>query len=85
MIQELRRKALSKFANLIALEFSEQNVTQLEKIAQSEGLQVYEDHYEDSFDGMLVCDEENEFHIHINLDRNNSLQSKGEGSHSHMN
>jgi Zn-dependent peptidase ImmA (M78 family) len=76
MIQEQRKKVLSKFANFIANEFSTQNVTQLEQIAQSESLQVYEDHYEDCFDGMLVCDQESDFHIHINLDRNNSLQSK---------
>src|SRR5579875_709023 len=76
MIQELPKKALSKLANFIAEEFSLENVTQLNEIALSEDLQVYEDRYEDSFDGMLVCDEENNFHIHINLDRGNSLESK---------
>jgi len=76
MIQDQRKKELSKFANYIASEFCFQNTTQLEEIAHSEGLQVYEDHYENSFDGMLVCDEENSFHIHINVDRNNSLQSR---------
>jgi Zn-dependent peptidase ImmA (M78 family) len=76
MIPELRKKDLNKLAAFIADEFTSGNITQLALIAQSESICTYHDHYEDSFDGMLVCDEENKFHIHLNLDRGNSGVSK---------
>lgn len=73
MIPEQRKKTLSKFANFIAAEFRDQYVTDLERVASSEDLQVYQDHYEDSFDGMLVCDDDDYFHVHLNLDRGNAV------------
>jgi Zn-dependent peptidase ImmA (M78 family) len=47
----------------------------LEQIAESESIYCYYDHYENSFDGMLVYDER-DFHIHINLDRGNDITTK---------
>ena len=83
MILELRKKNL-RLAAIIADEFTSENITQLALIAQSESISTYYDHYEDSFDGMLVCDEENKFHIHLNLDRGNSdVSSRGRFSFAH--
>lgn len=74
MITEERKKALSKLAVFIAEEFSSDNVTQLETIAEAEQIELHIDHYEDSFDGMLVYDD-GQFHIHLNADRGNDLNS----------
>ncbi len=76
MIADHRKAALNKLASHIASEFHSQNVSLLEQIAESEGIAYYFDHYENSFDGMLVCDENNHFHIHINIDRGNTQTSK---------
>lgn len=75
MIQDLRKKHLNNLAEFIASEFSTNYVTQLEEIADSEGICVYSDHYENEFDGLLVCDEAGVFHIHLNIDRGNTLTS----------
>ncbi|MBS1597325.1 MAG: ImmA/IrrE family metallo-endopeptidase [Bacteroidetes bacterium] len=84
MITALRKTNLHKLAAFIAEDFTSQNITQLEKIAESEDISVYYDHYENNFDGMLVCDEENNFHIHLNIDRGNTPDSpRGRFSFSH--
>lgn len=75
MIEDQRKKVLSDLASFIADEFSINSVTQLELIADSEGISFYYDHYEDCFDGILIYDE-NKFHIHLNLDRGNSIETK---------
>lgn len=67
-----RKKELSKLADFVSGLFSNGSVTQLDKIVAFEGVELYIDHYEDCFDGMLVYDEE-QFHIHLNIDRRNDL------------
>lgn len=74
MITEQRKTALNKLAVFIAEEFSKDNVAQLEQIAKSERIEVYVDHYENGFDGMLVF-EEDCFHIHLNIDRGNNFDT----------
>ncbi len=75
MIAEQRKISLNKLAAFIAKDFNHQYITQLEQIAKSEDLFYYCDHYKDSFDGMLIYDEK-DFHIHINLDRGNAINTK---------
>ncbi|MGN6601375.1 MAG: ImmA/IrrE family metallo-endopeptidase [Ginsengibacter sp.] len=71
MMTDLRKKILNEFAGLIAGDFSSGNVTDLDKIAAFEEVEVYIDQYENSFDGMLVYDDNDKFHIHLNIDRGN--------------
>lgn len=66
-----RKKILNELAGLIAEDFSSGYVTSLEKLAAFEGAEVYVDQYENSFDGMLVFDDNERFHIHLNSDRGN--------------
>jgi Zn-dependent peptidase ImmA (M78 family) len=68
---------ISKIASFIASTFSNGNITNLEEILNYESLPCHLDHYEDYFDGMLVYDEqENNFHVHINIDRGNNINLK---------
>jgi Zn-dependent peptidase ImmA (M78 family) len=76
MIPDQKKTSLNRLAAFIAGEFTSQHFTQLETIAESEGIEVYYDDYEDDFDGMLVCDEDGNFHIHINITRGNTPGSR---------
>ena len=76
MISAQKKISLNKLAGSIASEFTSKNITQLEAIASSEGIAVYYDDYEDDFDGILVCDESGDFHIHINILRGNTPESR---------
>lgn len=69
------RLTMDKISSFVAGKFSKGNVTALEDIFDDEDLYFYVDHYEDSFDGMLLYDRK-DFHIHINIDRGNSFLSK---------
>ncbi|MFC6101232.1 ImmA/IrrE family metallo-endopeptidase [Olivibacter domesticus] len=71
-ILEQRKKELSKIADFVSSQFSAKNVTLLEEIVAFENINLYIDHYENFFDGMLVFDDD-EFHIHLNIDRKNDL------------
>lgn len=75
MIPIHRKNRINKIASFIANEFSKDNITSLEEIVEYEEIPLYLDHYEDSFDGMLLHDGAG-FHIHINIDRGNSLSKK---------
>jgi len=76
MIPLHRKVQISKLAEFIAGEFSEGNLTLLDKIAQYEDVPVHFDNYEDAFDGMLLYDTEyDDFHIHINIDSGNKQNS----------
>lgn len=66
-----RKKILKELAGLIVEDFSSGYVTDLGKIATFEEAEVYIDRYEDIFDGMLVYDDDEKFHIHLNSDRGN--------------
>lgn len=84
MMTAQRKKNLSDFAGVIAGEFSNGYVTQLEQIAASEDIEVYVDHYENVFDGMLVVDDDRSFHLHLNIDRGNlPSQKRGRFSYAH--
>ncbi len=72
MIPDHRKKDLNRLAVYLAENYNEKNTTLLEQLAASENVNCYYDHYEDSFDGMLVYDE-TDFHIHINIDRGNAI------------
>ncbi|CAM3690698.1 ImmA/IrrE family metallo-endopeptidase [Sphingobacterium prati] len=74
MITGHRKKELNKIADFVSVQFSTKNVTRLDLIVESEQINLYIDHYENFFDGMLVFDE-GEFHIHLNIDRKNSLET----------
>lgn len=74
-ITDYRKKKISERADYLSAAFSSADVTDLAAIAASEELPVHFDHYEDSFDGMLVHDG-GRFHVHINLDKGNSPTSK---------
>src|SRR4051794_32901693 len=71
MMTDRRKKILNELASLIAEDFSSGYVTNLEKLAAFEEAEVYVDQYENSFDGMLVYDDNEKFHIHLNSDRGN--------------
>lgn len=75
MITDQRKISLNKLAVYIAENFNYSNLTLLEQIAKSEDVFYYCDHYENIFDGMLLYDDK-DFHIHINLDRGNNINSK---------
>lgn len=66
-----RKKILNELAGLIAEDFSSGYITDLGKIATFEEAEVYIDQYENIFDGMLVYDDDEKFHIHLNSDRGN--------------
>src|SRR5690606_29920120 len=74
-ITEIRKKKIQEKADGLSSFFSEGDIAGLIKIAASEDLPVYYDHYEDAFDGMLLYDGRH-FHIHINIDRGNTKTSK---------
>lgn len=71
-----RKKKIRFLANFVLDEAYENGVVDLRAIANYEELPVHYDHYEkDTFDGMLVY-YNTKFHIHINLDRGNSYDSR---------
>jgi Zn-dependent peptidase ImmA (M78 family) len=74
-ITDYRKKKISERADHLSAEFSSGGLTDLVKIAANEELPLYYDHYEDSFDGMLLHDGD-KFHIHINVDKGNTQTSK---------
>ena len=74
MITADRKKSLNNLADFIAGKFSSQNVTQLQDMANFEGIELHVDHHEDRFDGMLVYDN-GRVHTHLNIDRGNHIQS----------
>lgn len=74
-ITDYRKKTISEQADYLSTEFATDDITDLAAISVNEDLPVYYDHYEDSFDGMLVVDS-SQFYVHINLDRGNSTTSK---------
>lgn len=77
MIPPNRKTQISKLAEYLANEFSDRNLTLLNKIARFESVPIYYDQYEDAFDGMLLYDTDNkDFHIHINIDNGNKQNSK---------
>jgi Zn-dependent peptidase ImmA (M78 family) len=77
MILPYRKTLINKLAEYIANEFSDRNLTLLNKIANFEDVPVYYDNYENAFDGMLLYDtESSDFHIHINIDNGNNQDSK---------
>ena len=77
MIPLHRKTQISKLAEYIANEFSDRNLTLLNKIAKFEDVPLHFDNYENAFDGMLLYDtDSNDFHIHINIDNGNRQDSK---------
>lgn len=75
MITALRKKIINDLANTISSNYFDKSLTDLEAIAADEEVSYYYDHYENSFDGMLVYDQQR-FHVHINKDRGNTKHSK---------
>lgn len=77
MILPRRKAQISKLSEFIASEFSDGNQTMLAEIADFEDVPVHYDNYEDAFDGMLLYGINSmDFHIHINIDKGNRLNSK---------
>ncbi len=70
-----RKKLINNLANYVSENFIEGHRVNLIKIAEYEELPVYFDHYENTFDGMLVY-MDSMFHIHINIDKGNIINSK---------
>ena len=75
MILPHRKTQIGKLAEFVANEFSDGNLTLLNKIAIYEEVPFYFDNYEDAFDGMLLYDSK-DFHIHLNIDSGNLENSK---------
>ena len=73
-IPTAKKKHIEEFTGFVAQEFSNELATDLEELARSEEILFYYDHYEQHFDGILVCDR-NSFHIHLNIDRGNDQNS----------
>lgn len=65
-----RRGSIESLAEFLAKEYSEVNVVDLHALTESEDLEIYFDHYEKVFDGMLVLDRD-QFHIHLDIDSGN--------------
>ena len=83
MIIADRKKSLNNLADFIAGKFSSQNVTQLQDMANFEGIELHLDHHEDSFEGMQVYDNAR-VHMHLNIDRGNDIQTnRGRFSFAH--
>lgn len=73
MITQVRKRSLKQMAEQVATYYHLEMVTVLDKIVQSEDIILHYDHYDDTFDGLLVYDDDEDlWHIHINLDRGNS-------------
>ncbi|WP_286727658.1 MULTISPECIES: ImmA/IrrE family metallo-endopeptidase [Sphingobacterium] len=70
-----RKKLINNLANYVSENFIEGHRVNLIKIVEYEELPVYFDHYENTFDGMLVY-MDSMFHIHINIDKGNIINSK---------
>ncbi|WP_262249874.1 ImmA/IrrE family metallo-endopeptidase [Parapedobacter soli] len=70
-----RKKKISSLANFLASDFLDGRIVNLQNIAAYEELPLHYDHYEDTFDGMLVY-VNSTFHIHINIDKGNTATSK---------
>ena len=84
MLTDLRKKTLNELAGLIAEDYSAGYVTDLGKLAAAEEAEVYIDQYDNSFDGLLVYDEDEKFHIHLNTYRgNNPDRPRGRFSFAH--
>lgn len=62
-INNTKKILIKELAEFLALEYSDKQ-TPLEKIAESEELNIFYDNYDDAFDGILVFD--NQFYIHLN-------------------
>ncbi len=75
MITTLRKKTINDLANTISANYYNKSLTDLEAAADDEEISFYYDHYENSFDGMLVY-YQGQFHIHVNKDRGNARNSK---------
>jgi hypothetical protein len=70
-----RKKKISDLADVISSDFSNGDLTDLIAAAGFESLPVHFDRYDNFFDGMLVYGG-GDFHVHINLDKGNSITSK---------
>lgn len=70
-----KKKTIEKFTEFIISDHSNGIITDLNKLAFSESIPCYYDHYENFFDGMLIYDG-TRFHIHLNKDRGNEKNSK---------
>lgn len=70
-----RKKRINNLANYVSEDFTEGHRVNLIKIAKYEELSLYYDHYENTFDGMLVYID-SIFHTHINIDKGNTISSK---------
>ncbi len=70
-----RKKRINSLANDVSEDFIEGYRVNLINIAKYEELAIYYDHYENTFDGMLVYID-SIFHIHINIDKGNTISSK---------
>ena len=77
MILPHRKTQISELAEFVANEFSDGNLTLLNKIANFEEVPYYFDNYEDAFDGILLYDSK-DFHIHLNIDTGN-LENSNRG------
>lgn len=65
-----RKHSIESLAEFLGAEYAERNVVDLNAIGESENLEIFFDHYERAFDGMLVLDRD-QFHIHLDIDGGN--------------
>lgn len=72
--KEARNNEIKKLANFIAGDFIEDSSLNLDKIVETESVLLHYDHYEKSFDGLLIYDKK-DFFIHLDIDSGNFKDS----------
>lgn len=73
--KEVRIKQIRLLAEYIASGYFSNGQLDLGAVLKDEGIKLLFDHYEQSFDGLLVYDV-NKFYIHLDLDKGNTRSSK---------
>lgn len=74
-IKAHRKRKINFLANFVSRDFQSDKRVNLHGIIDYEEIPLHYDQYENTFDGMLVY-HNSEFHIHINLDRGNTYDSR---------
>lgn len=68
--KEAQKNRIKDLANFIADDFIENSAINLDRLANDESIILHYDHYEKSFDGLLIY-EKNDFFIHLDIDSGN--------------
>ncbi|MDZ7777158.1 MAG: hypothetical protein U5L09_16850 [Bacteroidales bacterium] len=72
---EARVSQIRKLANFVSKYYIQSNSLDLYSLLKDEDISLFFDHYEGSFDGLLVY-ETNKFYIHLDIDNGNTKHSR---------